>query len=92
MFVSVTKSRVWVHSTTTPMPEVVWAVVYERFATSFAEAMSLPSYILMRPEEDSEATISIDLDTRYLVVISTRASAIAGPYSYAELRFDYRDN
>ena len=54
--------------------------------------MSLPSYILTRHEEDAEVMILIDLDTRYLAAISTRASAIAGPYSYAELRFDYRDN
>ena len=34
---------------------------------------------------------SHDLD-RSWYAISTRACAIAGPYSYAELHFDYRDN
>ena len=65
----VTKSRVRIHSTTTPTLEVVWAIVYKRFATSFAEAMSLPSYIHTRHEEDSEVTISINLDKRYLHVL-----------------------
>ena len=57
--------------------------------------MSLPSYILTQHEEDSEVTISIDLDMRYLAALLLHVlqlvQYIAGPY-YAALRFDYRDN